>query len=182
MIKRIFDFCMAFILILLFFWLIFLLFFLASIETQSFGLFFQNRVGQYGKLFTIIKIKSMDNQKNIRPFGKFIRKYKLDELPQLFNILFGQMSFVGPRPDIQGYYDTLQGEFVKILNLKPGLTSPAALFFFNEEEMLQDQKNPLQVNNEIYFPEKLKLNLEYYYNQNFCLDLQIIFQTIRKYL
>jgi lipopolysaccharide/colanic/teichoic acid biosynthesis glycosyltransferase len=99
-------------------------------------------------------------------------------LPQLINILLGQMSFVGPRPDIEGYYDNLKGENRKILELKPGLTSLASIKYSNEEEILAKQNDPLKYNDEIIFPDKVKMNLDYFYNRSFYVDLIIIFKTI----
>jgi lipopolysaccharide/colanic/teichoic acid biosynthesis glycosyltransferase len=182
MIKRLFDFAFSLIFILILSWVIFLLFILSSIIFKSFGIFFQERIGQYGKKFIIYKLKSMNNEKKTNNFGFFIRKYKLDELPQLFNILKGEMSFVGPRPDIEGYYDKLQGEERKILTLKPGLTCEASIKYNNEDYILKQQKNPKQFNDTIIFPDKLKMNLEYYNNHNFFVDLQIIFKTIKNIL
>lgn len=147
--------------------------------TKSFGVFLQKRIGQFGKPFTIFKIKTMeDSTKKTSTFGIFLRKSKLDELPQLYNILIGQMSFVGPRPDIEGYYDNLQGEARKILELKPGLTSEASIKYANEEEILNQKENPLEYNDTIIFPDKVKMNLEYYYKQSFLVDLQIIVKTV----
>jgi len=107
-----------------------------------------------------------------------LRKYKIDELPQLFNVLIGQMSFVGPRPDIPGYYDLLEGENRKILELKPGLTSEASLLFFNEERILANIENPLEYNDNVIFPQKVALNLKYYNERGFFVDLCLIFKTI----
>jgi lipopolysaccharide/colanic/teichoic acid biosynthesis glycosyltransferase len=177
--KRIFD--IVFSIIGLFFIGLFLFLFwiLTSIDTKSNGFFVQNRVGQFGKLFKIYKLKTVnDTSESISKFGNFLRKSKIDELPQLWNILIGNMSFVGPRPDIQGYYDRLEGENRKILELKPGLTSDASIKYSNEEEILIQEENPLQYNDEIIFPEKVKMNLEYYYSQSIVLDLQIIFKTL----
>lgn len=171
-------FCLFFCL-----WIIILCIFVASIDTKSFGLFFQERIGQYGKPFTIFKIKSMrTGVSHLSPFGAFLRKTKLDELPQLFNILVGQMSFVGPRPDVKGYYDVLQGEERKILSLKPGLTSEASLKYAQEEELFIDQKDPLVYNDTVVFPDKVRMNLWYYYNQSIALDLRIILKTIFRFL
>lgn len=151
----------------------------ASLDTKSNGVFTQKRVGQYGRLFTIYKFKTIHPKtKQISRAGKFLRKSKIDELPQLFNVLFGTMSLVGPRPDIPGYYDTLQGENRKILELKPGITSEASIKYANEEVVLEQQPNPLQYNDEVIFPDKVKMNLEYYYKQSFWLDLKILFKTI----
>ena len=113
--KRIFDFIASLVSIFLFFWIILICIIIASIDTKSTGLFIQKRIGQFGKPFNIFKIKSMnDTTKKVSAFGNFLRKSKLDELPQLLNILLGQMSFVGPRPDVPGYYDKLKGEERKI--------------------------------------------------------------------
>lgn len=177
--KRIFDIVFAIIALFFFGWVILLCVFVATIDTQSFGIFTQDRIGQHGKKFTIFKIKSVnDRLKTISRFGKFLRKSKLDELPQLFNILNGEMSFVGPRPDLPGYYDLLEGKNRKILELKPGLTSEASIKYRNEEELLQNVPNPKQYNDEVLFPDKIKMNLDYYYNHNLLLDLRIILKTV----
>jgi lipopolysaccharide/colanic/teichoic acid biosynthesis glycosyltransferase len=152
-------------------------------------IFRQLRVGQYGKLFTIYKFRSMvvndggnsisvkgDNR--ITKIGAFLRKYKLDELPELLNILLGDMSFVGPRPDVPGYVDSLKGENRRILELKPGITGPATLKFANEEEILSKVEDPIKYNDEIIFPEKVNINLNYLKNQSIWLDLKIIFATV----
>lgn len=116
--------------------------------------------------------------KTISRFGNFIRKTKIDELPQLLNVLMGQMSIVDPLPDVPGYYDKLQGTDRKILELKPGLTSPATLKYVNEETLLAQQENPLHYNDTILFPDKVKLNLYYYHTRTFFGDLKIIWQTL----
>lgn len=179
MVKRIFDFFFAFLGLILMSWILLICIIIASIDTKSFGLFVQERIGQYGKPFKIFKIKSMnDTSKKISSLGRFLRKSKLDELPQLLNILLGQMSFVGPRPDISGYYDLLEGENRKILELKPGLTSEASIKYANEEELLNQYENPLEYNDTVIFPDKVKMNLEYYYKQSILVDLQTIVKTI----
>ena len=179
MIKRFFDIFCALVgmcltgLLLVVFWL------LASIDTRSNGLFIQERIGQWGKVFKIYKLKTMHPQTGrISRLGLFLRHSKIDELPQLWNVLLGDMSIVGPRPDVAGYYDLLQGENRKILELKPGLTSPASLKYFNEEELLALQENPLRYNDEVIFPDKVRMNLDYYYHRSFLGDLKIIFKTI----
>ena len=142
------------------------------------GLFLQTRIGQFGKPFNIYKIRSIHKDTGrISVFGNFLRRSKLDELPQLLNILLGQMSFVGPRPDIPGYYDQLQGEDRKILELKPGLCSWTALKYIDEETLLQLQKDPLKYNDEVIFPDKVKMNLKYYYNLSFWEDIKILWAT-----
>ncbi len=179
MTKRLFDFYFSILALLFFGIFIFLFWILASIDTKSDGLFIQERIGQFGKKFKIFKLKSIQNDSDfISKFGKFIRKNKIDELPQFVNILIGDMSFVGPRPDIAGYYDKLESENKKILNLKPGLTSLASIKYANEDEILSQQQNQLQYNDNIIFPDKVKMNLEYYHNQSLLLDLKIIFKTI----
>ncbi len=118
------------------------------------------------------------NDPRITNFGKFLRKTKLDELPQLFNVLKGDMSLVGPRPDVPGFADKLQGENRKILALKPGITGLATIAFKNEEELLAEQENPEQYNREIIWPEKVRLNKKYIEQYSFLLDLKILWKTV----
>ena len=161
-------------------------------------LFCQKRVGQYGKLFTVYKFRSMTvkaeasvasrdseatsiastEQSRITPLGEKLRRYKLDELPELWNVLKGDMSFVGPRPDVPGYADQLQGEEKDILKLKPGITGPASLKYRNEEELLASVENPAQYNDEVIFPDKVRLNLYYLKNYSFIKDIQMIVCTV----
>ena len=153
--------------------------------------FCQKRVGQYGKLFTMVKFRTMSvghngssvsvaGESRITPLGAFLRKYKLDELPELWNVLKGDMSFVGPRPDVPGYADKLEGEDRKILLLKPGITGPATLKYRNEEESLALQPDPQKYNDEVIFPDKVRLNLEYLRNHSLAGDILIIFETVFK--
>ena len=114
----------------------------------------------------------------ITKIGAVLRRYKLDELPELWNVLVGDMSLVGPRPDVSGYADKLNGEDRKILKLRPGITGPASLKFANEEELLSKQGSPEKYNDEIIYPEKVRINLDYYYNHNLWIDIKIIFATI----
>ena len=182
MLKRVFDVVCAVFALLFLGIFIFIFWIIASIDTKSNGFFVQERIGQFGQKFYIYKLKSVQNHTNIiSKFGRFIRKNKIDELPQLINILIGNMSFVGPRPDVAGYYDKLQGSNRQLLNLKPGLTSLASIKYSNEEEILAQQPNPQQYNDEIIFVDKVKMNLEYLANQSFILDLKIIFKTIFKW-
>ena len=154
-------------------------------------LFKQERIGQHGKPFDIYKIRTMKascdnknmfvttaNDDRILPFGKWLRKTKLDEIVELVNVLKGDMSFVGPRPDVKGYADKLEGEDRKILELRPGITGPASLKYINEEEILAKADNPQQYNDEVIFPDKVKINLDYYYNRSFWGDIKIILNTI----
>lgn len=177
--KRIFDVFFALTAFLITGWFLAICYLIATVETRSNGLFLQKRVGQYGKLFTIYKLKTIHPKTGlVTIFGRFFRRYKIDELPQFFNVLLGNMSVVGPRPDIEGYYDQLHGESRKILELKPGLTSEASIKYYNEDQLLEQQKNPLIYNDTVIFPDKIKMNLEYYYHHNLVIDLKIIFKTI----
>ncbi|MBW2962256.1 sugar transferase [Mesonia aestuariivivens] len=107
-----------------------------------------------------------------------IYKFKLDVLPQLFNILQGNMSIVGPKPDIPGYYDCLQSEAANLLKLKPGLTGYASLHYFNEEKILNNVNDPKHYNDQVIFPQKIRLNLWYLNHISLCLDLKIILKTL----
>ena len=178
--KRLFDILFSIIGLCLLGWLIIVCWLFAAIDTKSNGLFIQKRIGQFGNPFNIFKLKSMKEDqgvKTISRFGNFVRKTKIDELPQLVNVLMGTMSVVGPRPDVPGYYDKLQGEDRKILELKPGLTSLATLKYANEETLLAQQENPLHYNDTIIFPDKVKLNLHYCHTRTFFGDMKIIWQT-----
>lgn len=183
MIKRFFDIFFSFFALLFFFWIVCIAWLLAAFDTHTNGIFVQKRIGQFGIPFKIYKLRtiqiapSSDNSR-ISKIGKFLRKYKLDELPQLFNVLKGDMSVVGPRPDLPGYYDLLEGENRKILQLKPGLTSPAALKYSNEEQLLEKQELPLIYNNTVVFPDKVRLNLDYYYHRDFWGDMTVILKTV----
>jgi|SRR5665648_71675 len=150
--------------------------------------FKQKRVGRHGKLFEIIKFRTMvvkhhgksisiAGEERITKLGVFLRKYKLDELPELWNIFIGDMSFVGPRPDVSGYMDLLKGEERKILELRPGITGPASLKYAQEEKLLASVDNPHEYNDKVIFPDKVKINLYYYYHRTFYLDMKIIFKT-----
>jgi lipopolysaccharide/colanic/teichoic acid biosynthesis glycosyltransferase len=178
--KRLFDLFFATLGLLISGFVIILLFILASFDTKQNGFFIQKRIGQFGKPFEIYKIRTfgLNQEKPISKFGDFLRNSKLDELPQLWNVLIGNMSFVGPRPDIEGYYDLLLGENRKILELKPGLTSLASIKYVNEEYLLEKQENSLWYNDNIIFPDKVKMNLNYYYSNSIYGDLKIIWKTI----
>ncbi len=152
-------------------------------------LFKQIRVGRYGKPFTLYKFRSMvvdhtgsnvsvAGEARITPVGAKLRKYKLDELPQLWNVFIGDMSFVGPRPDVPGYADKLEGEESVILKLRPGITGPASLKYKNEEELLASVADPVKYNDEVIFPDKVKINMQYYYHWSFWGDIKYIAKTI----
>lgn len=152
-------------------------------------IFKQRRVGKYGKLFTMYKFRSMTiehsgcsvsvkGESRITPLGAKLRKYKIDELPELWNVLTGDMSLVGPRPDVPGYADKLQGEERRMLLLKPGITGPASLKYRNEEELLAEQDDPQVYNDEVLFPDKVRINIEYLDNWSFWNDVKIIVYTV----
>jgi lipopolysaccharide/colanic/teichoic acid biosynthesis glycosyltransferase len=180
MTKRLFDLFFSVMGLLFSCGFIALFYVLASLDTRQNGIFSQQRIGQFGKPFIIYKLRTF-GRSTVHPvskFGAFLRNSKIDELPQLWNILIGQMSFVGPRPDIAGYYDLLEGENRKILELKPGLTSMASIKYAKEEEILALQNNPLEYNDTIIFPDKIKMNLEYYYTNSVRGDIKIIWKTV----
>ncbi len=180
--KRIFDIVLSLLACVFFSWFILLCFLVCTLDTSSNGLFLQKRVGQYGKVFTIYKLRTIKSKTGrISSVGSFLRKYKIDEFPQFFNVLLGDMSFVGPRPDVCGYYDLLEGENRKILQLKPGITSSASIKYANEESILSNQQDPLEYNDRVIFPDKVKMNLEYYYTRSFWLDMNIILKTFIKF-
>lgn len=152
--------------------------------------FKQERIGRHGKPFMIYKIRTMyDNAEQggsvstyddprITPFGRWLRETKLDTILELINVLKGEMSFVGPRPDVAGYADKLQGDDRKILELRPGITGPASIKYRHEDKILAQQKDPKKYNDEIIYPDKVRINLDYYENWSFFLDIKIIFQTL----
>lgn len=153
------------------------------------AIFKQQRVGKDGRLFTMYKFRTMvphhsgssvsvAGEDRITPLGKTLRRYKLDELPELWNILIGEMSFVGPRPDVPGYADCLEGEDREILNLRPGITGPASLKYRNEEELLAKVEDPIAYNNEVIYPDKVRLNRYYYHHYSFVMDIRMIFATV----
>ncbi len=153
-------------------------------------IFRQKRVGLHGRLFTIYKFRSMSvspsdslsiaavEQNRITPLGEKLRKYKLDELPELWNVLRGDMSFVGPRPDVPGYADKLQGKAREILNLRPGITGPASLKYRDEEYMLLNVADPKKYNDEVIYPDKVRLNLYYLHHYSFWKDMEMIACTV----
>lgn len=176
--KALMDYGLALIMGVLFLPLFVILVILTSIDTGFPGIFTQKRVGREGKLFVIYKFQTYHSYTSQKSnFGKWMRKTKLDELPQLFNILKGEMSFVGPRPDIPGYYDVLKGNDRLVLGLKPGLTSEAGIKYRNESKILDNQSDPLKYNDEVLFPDKVKMNLEYYHQLSFKTDVLILLKT-----
>ncbi len=189
--KRTFDLVVSLLGLFLSSPLIFLAWVVAAFETGSNGFFIQKRVGLNGFLFNVIKIKTMKNTSGYRSSittevsvqitksGSFFRKYKIDELPQLWNVLIGEMSFVGPRPDVPGYADKLSGSDRLVLSVRPGITGPASIKYKNEEVILSSQSNARLYNDEIIWPDKVKINKEYINSYRFTDDIKYIVETIR---
>lgn len=161
---------------------------LAARDTEADGFFRQQRVGKDGKLFTVIKLRTMRatggttvttaDDTRITPLGAKLRRYKLDELPQLWNVLIGNMSFVGPRPDVPGFLDRLDGEDRELLRLRPGITGPASLKYRNEEETLAAIENPERYNAEVIWPDKVRINRDYMRNWSLAGDIGYIMRTV----
>ena len=205
-VKRIFDFSLAIVGLLLTCWIIAIAWLVARIDCRTNGFFTQTRIGLDGKRFKVIKIRTMRvidpsqedeeldgplvkiggrwttvttaSDPRITPIGRFWRKTKVDELPQLINVLLGQMSFVGPRPDVPGFADLLEGEDRIILKVRPGITGPATLKYRNEEEILASVVDPEEFNREVIYPDKVRINREYVENWSFMRDILYILKTI----
>ena len=152
-------------------------------------IFRQKRVGRHGRLFTMYKFRSMTvghggspvsvaGEARRTPRGATLRRYKLDELPELWNVLTGDMSLVGPRPDVPGYADALTGDDREVLMLRPGITGPASLKYRDEEELLARQPDPARYNDEVIFPDKVRINRYYLHNYSFTKDIQMILCTV----
>jgi lipopolysaccharide/colanic/teichoic acid biosynthesis glycosyltransferase len=161
-------------------------------ESKGPGLFVQERIGLNGKPFGLYKFRSMrtdseseslitigDNDHRITRIGHFIRKYKLDELPQLLNVLKGDMSLVGPRPEVRKYVELYTAEQRKVLNVKPGITDYASIEYVNENELLGNADDPDRVYVEQVMPKKLELNMRYIQDRSLCQYFKIIFLTIK---
>jgi len=186
-IKRVFDIIVSFFGLLLFIIPIILLIIISRFQTGLPGLFIQKRVGKRGKCFYMIKIRTLIENKNhsleeltshMSLFGRVLRKSKLDELPQLINVLKGDMSLVGPRPDLPGYADQLEGSDRIILTVRPGITGPATIKYKKEEEILLKQTNPQQYNDTVIWPDKVKINKDYVENWSFLKDLKYIYRSV----
>ena len=188
--KRSLDLLLAIVGLLLFWPVICIAWLLSSIDSRGNGFFLQTRVGKEGRQFRVVKIKTMrsdkgltttvtrSNDPRVTPLGRFFRRTKIDELPQLWNVLLGEMSFVGPRPDVPGFADQLKGKERAILSIRPGITGPATLKYRNEEEILAAQPDPERFNQEVIYPDKVRLNLEYIRNWTLTGDVRYICQTI----
>ena len=190
MIKSIFDRITALIGLLILWPILLVVAILIKIKMPGGPIIFkQKRVGRNGRLFTMYKFRSMTvdhsgssvsvaGESRITPLGAILRRYKLDELPELWNVLIRDMSFVGPRPDVPGYADQLTGNDREVLKLRPGITGPASLKYRDEEELLAKQANPQKYNDEVIFPDKVRINRYYLHHYSFIKDIQMIFCTV----
>jgi len=193
MIKRLFDIFFSFLGLILISPLLLLLTILIKKESPGPAFYRGKRVGKNGKEFRIFKFRSMvlDAEKiggpstsaddpRLTKFGKFLRRHKFDELPQLINVLKGEMSFVGPRPEVPSEVETYDKETKKIiLSVEPGMTDLASLANLHEEEILRGSPDPHQTYRDLIKPQKLKLAVEYVKNRSFWLDLKIILKTLK---
>ena len=188
--KRIFDLTIASLGLMILAVPMALIAILIWITSGSPILFTQERVGKGGQIFYVKKFRTMSvrsvedssitvaGDSRVTAIGSYLRRWKLDELPQLWNVLVGEMSLVGPRPDVPGYADKLQGDDRKLLLLRPGITGPATLAYRNEEEILAKVSDPVQYNNEIIYPDKVRINLEYMEKCSLMQDLKYILETM----
>lgn len=163
---------------------------LIRLTSRGPALFIQLRVGRHGRLFRCVKFRTMRadagqertvttiHDPRITPLGRVLRRFKVDELPQLWNVLLGDMSLVGPRPDVPGYADRLQGTDRRLLELRPGITGPASLSFRREDEILAMVTDPQAFNDAVIFPKKVKMNLEYLEGWAFWKDLAYVAATV----
>lgn len=187
--KRSLDLFLAVVLLVIVGWAIPFLAMAARYSTGQSGIFSQERIGLYGLTFTLYKLRTMrdiggvsttvtaKNDMRITRLGSIFRKWKLDELPQLFNVLNGSMSFVGPRPDVASAYKGLKSSDLIVLKVRPGITGPASLRFRNEEELFADVEDPEAFSSQVVFPEKLRINREYVESYSFMKDIFCILKT-----
>lgn len=189
--KRLFDIVFSLFGIIILSPIFLIIAFLVKVTSKGGAFYKQIRVGKNNKDFRLLKFRSMyvDSDKKslitigghdsrVTKVGYFIRKYKLDELPQLINVLKGDMSFVGPRPEVRYYVNMYTKEQLQVLNVRPGITDPASIAYRNENELLAKQSDPKQYYIDVIMQDKLRINLEYIANRTFWSDVKIILQTI----
>ena len=163
---------------------------IARHDTGASGFFRQERIGKDGKPFRVVKLRTMRpsegttittaNDARITRWGARFRRWKIDELPQLWNVLKGEMSFVGPRPDVPGYMDKLVGDDRRLLMLRPGITGPATLKYRDEEEQLAAVEDPVIHNDTVIWPDKVRINLAYLDDWSLAKDLRYIWRTVAR--
>jgi len=203
LLKPFFDRIISFVGLLIIWPLLLVIALLVRVKIGKPVFFVQERIGKGGKPFKIHKFRTMDvgcdespvsvaGEERITPFGAKLRHYKLDELPELWDVLIGNMSFVGPRPDVPGYADQLEDDDRDVLKLRPGITGPATLKYRLEEEMIADyvaqkqqqgdprdaQEIAVEYNDTVIYPDKVKLNCYYYRNYSFWMDIKMLFATV----
>lgn len=188
--KRLFDIVFSFVLILLLLPLFLCISLCIILDTRGGVIFKQKRVGLHGKVFFIFKFRTMrqddgrqlqitvgSRDPRITKVGYVLRRYKLDELPQLFNVLKGEMSIVGPRPEVPKYVALYNDEQRAVLSVKPGITDLASIQYFEESDLIAMSDRPEETYIETIMPEKLRLNLEYIQRESLMMDIKIIFKT-----
>ncbi len=193
MAKRLFDMIFSLILIVLLSPLFMIISLIIVADSKGGVFFLQKRIGKKGVPFRMIKFRTMQknaeksglltvgmNDKRITNSGYYLRKYKLDEIPQLFNVFLGEMSFVGPRPEVQKYVDLYDEDQKKVLLVRPGITDPASIAYFKENELLKDASDPERTYIQSIMPEKIKINIEYLKRRTFFSDLGIILKTFHR--
>lgn len=187
MVKRVFDLLVTVPLVLLLLLPMLLLWLLSTASTHTNGLYSQIRIGRNARPFRLLKFRSLKGTdhldvREIRAsetrFGSWIRKFKLDELPQLFNVLSGDMSLVGPRPDVPGYADKLEGDDRVILSIRPGITGPATLKYRNEDALLLKQEDPNDFNDTVIWPDKVEINKQYILNWSLWGDIRYLWMSV----
>lgn len=162
---------------------------IARRDTGASGFYVQERLGRNAQPFKVVKLRTMRadmdggtitaaNDTRITPWGAFFRRWKLDELPQLWNVLKGDMSFVGPRPDVAGYLDGLTGDDQALWRVRPGITGPASIKYKDEEEILASKDNPIEFNDTVIWPDKVRINIEYLNNWSLLKDFKYILKTV----
>ena len=189
-IKRLFDFMVALAGLVVLSPVLLVVAVLVRVTSPGPALFIQERVGKNGRRFRCAKFRTMcagaqaqgtvttATDVRVTPIGRWLRRWKLDELPQLWNVLAGRMSFVGPRPDVPGYADRLTGEDRRILDLRPGITGPATLLFRDEERLLALAHDPTVFNDDVIYPQKLRINRDYLETASFWRDVGYILATV----
>lgn len=190
MAKRTFDVALSLVGLMLTGWLTLIAAVVATIDTRQAGIFVQERIGRHGKPFPLFKVRTMRDvpghdtnvttaaDPRITTIGRVLRRSKIDELPQLVNVLVGHMSFVGPRPDVAGFADKLEGEDRIILTVRPGITGPASLKYRDEEVLLRDSADPEAYNRDVIYPDKVAINRAYIESYRFGDDVRYLLQTI----
>lgn len=193
MLKRVFDVIFSSLGLIVLFPLHVLVYFLIKLDSKGPVLFVQNRVGRYNTDFKIYKYRTMfvdsdkrglltlgEDESRITKIGYYLRKYKIDEFPQLINVLIGNMSFVGPRPEIRKYVNYYSKSDMEILKIKPGITGFASLKYMNETEILEKAQDPEKKYIDEIMPDKIRINKIYINNNNIFIDFKIIIRTIYK--